>query len=57
LKKCLSDEPSAISLDELHIDDKLRFVEEPVEIMGQVVKLKAKPYSNHQGQMELQARS
>nr|GFD20917.1 putative reverse transcriptase domain-containing protein [Tanacetum cinerariifolium] len=37
--KCLSDEPSAISLDELHIDDKLRFVEEPVEIMGQVVKL------------------
>nr|GFB51312.1 putative reverse transcriptase domain-containing protein [Tanacetum cinerariifolium] len=33
LKKCLSDEPLAILLDELHIDDKLRFVEEPVEIM------------------------
>nr|GEV70231.1 putative reverse transcriptase domain-containing protein [Tanacetum cinerariifolium] len=33
LKKCLSDEPLAIPLDELHIDDKLRFVEEPVEIM------------------------
>nr|GEZ73868.1 putative reverse transcriptase domain-containing protein [Tanacetum cinerariifolium] len=32
-KKCLSDEPLAIPLDELHIDDKLRFVEEPVEIM------------------------
>nr|GEZ48417.1 hypothetical protein [Tanacetum cinerariifolium] len=32
LKKCLSDEPLAISLDEVHIDDKLRFVEEPVEI-------------------------
>nr|GFA19265.1 putative reverse transcriptase domain-containing protein [Tanacetum cinerariifolium] len=31
LKKCLSDEPLAISLDEVHIDDKLRFVEEPVE--------------------------
>nr|GEW57372.1 putative reverse transcriptase domain, ribonuclease H-like domain, aspartic peptidase domain protein [Tanacetum cinerariifolium] len=30
LKKCLSDEPLAISLDERHIDDKLRFVEEPV---------------------------
>nr|GEU70315.1 putative reverse transcriptase domain-containing protein [Tanacetum cinerariifolium] len=33
LKKCLSDEPLAIPLDELHIDDKLRFVEESVEIM------------------------
>nr|GFC81807.1 reverse transcriptase domain-containing protein [Tanacetum cinerariifolium] len=33
LKKCLSDKPLAIPLDELHIDDKLRFVEEPVEIM------------------------
>nr|GFB35125.1 putative reverse transcriptase domain-containing protein [Tanacetum cinerariifolium] len=33
LKKCISDEPFAIPLDELHIDDKLRFVEEPVEIM------------------------
>nr|GEY76586.1 putative reverse transcriptase domain-containing protein [Tanacetum cinerariifolium] len=33
LKKCLSDEPLAISLDEIHIDDKLHFVEEPVEIM------------------------
>nr|GEU79350.1 reverse transcriptase domain-containing protein [Tanacetum cinerariifolium] len=33
LKKCLSDEPLAISLDEVHIDEKLRFVEEPVEVM------------------------
>nr|GEY33145.1 hypothetical protein [Tanacetum cinerariifolium] len=33
LKKCLSDEPLAISLDEVHIDDKLRFVEEPVEVV------------------------
>nr|GEV01504.1 putative reverse transcriptase domain-containing protein [Tanacetum cinerariifolium] len=32
LKKCLSDEPLAIPLDELHIDDKLHFVKEPVEI-------------------------
>nr|GFB88616.1 putative reverse transcriptase domain-containing protein [Tanacetum cinerariifolium] len=37
-KKCLSDEPLAISLDELHIDNKLRFVEEPVEIMDQEIK-------------------
>ncbi|GJX47237.1 putative reverse transcriptase domain-containing protein [Tanacetum coccineum] len=34
LKKCLSDEP----LDEIHIDDKLYFVEEPVEIMDREVK-------------------
>nr|GEU34909.1 putative reverse transcriptase domain-containing protein [Tanacetum cinerariifolium] len=33
LKKCLPDEPLVISLDEVHIDDKLHFVEEPVEIM------------------------
>ncbi|GKG06735.1 hypothetical protein Tco_0329704, partial [Tanacetum coccineum] len=33
LKKCSSDEPLAIPLDEIHIDDKLHFVEEPVEII------------------------
>nr|GEY52123.1 putative reverse transcriptase domain-containing protein [Tanacetum cinerariifolium] len=38
LKKCLSDEPLAISLDEVHIDDKLRFVEEPIEVMDHEVK-------------------
>ncbi|GJU49301.1 putative reverse transcriptase domain-containing protein [Tanacetum coccineum] len=38
LNKCLSDEPLAISLDEIHIDDKLHFVEEPVEIMDREVK-------------------
>ncbi|GKC09157.1 putative reverse transcriptase domain-containing protein [Tanacetum coccineum] len=32
LKKCLSDEP----LDEIHTNDKLHFVEEPVEIMDPV---------------------
>ncbi|GJS85058.1 putative reverse transcriptase domain-containing protein [Tanacetum coccineum] len=36
--KCLSDEPLAIPLDEIHIDDKLHFVEEPVEIMDREVK-------------------
>ncbi|GJV26751.1 putative reverse transcriptase domain-containing protein [Tanacetum coccineum] len=38
LKKCLFDEPLAIRLDEIHIDDKLYFVEEPVEIMDREVK-------------------
>ncbi|GJX62572.1 hypothetical protein Tco_0295472 [Tanacetum coccineum] len=38
LKKCLSDEPLAVPLDEIHIDDKLRFVEEPVEIIDREVK-------------------
>nr|GEU34502.1 putative reverse transcriptase domain-containing protein [Tanacetum cinerariifolium] len=38
IKKCLSDEPLAISLDEIHIDDKLCFVEEPVEIIDRKVK-------------------
>ncbi|GKA55694.1 putative reverse transcriptase domain-containing protein [Tanacetum coccineum] len=34
LKKCLSNEP----LDEIHIDDKLHFIEEPMEIMDHEVK-------------------
>nr|GEV62175.1 putative reverse transcriptase domain-containing protein [Tanacetum cinerariifolium] len=38
LKKCLSDEPLAISLDEVHIDDKLCLVEEPVEVMDHEIK-------------------
>nr|GEY34030.1 putative reverse transcriptase domain-containing protein [Tanacetum cinerariifolium] len=38
LKKCLSDDPLAISLDEVHIDDKIRFVEEPIEVMDCKVK-------------------
>ncbi|GJR46083.1 putative reverse transcriptase domain-containing protein [Tanacetum coccineum] len=36
--KCLTDEPLVISLDEIYIDDKLYFVEEPVEIMDREVK-------------------
>ncbi|GKE54852.1 putative reverse transcriptase domain-containing protein [Tanacetum coccineum] len=39
LMKCLSDEPLAIPLDEIHIDEKLNFIEEPVEIMNREVKL------------------
>ncbi|GJV16626.1 putative reverse transcriptase domain-containing protein [Tanacetum coccineum] len=38
LKKFLSDEPLAIPLDEIHIDNKLHFVEELVEIMDREVK-------------------
>ncbi|GKA93493.1 putative reverse transcriptase domain-containing protein [Tanacetum coccineum] len=38
LKKCLSDEPFAIPLEEVHIDEKLNFIEEPVEIMDREVK-------------------
>ncbi|GKD48589.1 putative reverse transcriptase domain-containing protein [Tanacetum coccineum] len=38
LKKCLSDETFVIPLDEIHIDDKLYFIEEPVEIMDREVK-------------------
>ncbi|GJT59179.1 hypothetical protein Tco_1002712 [Tanacetum coccineum] len=37
-KKCLVDEPLAIPLDEIQIDDKLNFIEEPVEIMDREVK-------------------
>ncbi|GKF26767.1 hypothetical protein Tco_0082661 [Tanacetum coccineum] len=33
LKKCYSDEPLAVPLEGLHVDAKLHFVEEPVEIM------------------------
>ncbi|GKC16444.1 putative reverse transcriptase domain-containing protein [Tanacetum coccineum] len=38
LKKCYFDKPLAVLLDGLHIDDKLHFVEEPVEIMDREVK-------------------
>ncbi|GKD09895.1 putative reverse transcriptase domain-containing protein [Tanacetum coccineum] len=38
LKKCHADEPLAVLLDGLHLDDKLHFVEEPVEIVGREVK-------------------
>ncbi|GKB18032.1 hypothetical protein Tco_0851955 [Tanacetum coccineum] len=38
LKKCFVDEPLAIPLDEIQIDDKLHFIEEPVEIVDQEVK-------------------
>ncbi|GKE81356.1 hypothetical protein Tco_1551356 [Tanacetum coccineum] len=38
LKKCFVDKPLAIPLDEIQIDDKLHFIEEPVKIMDREVK-------------------
>nr|GFA92932.1 putative reverse transcriptase domain-containing protein [Tanacetum cinerariifolium] len=38
LKKCYADEPLAVLLDGLHFDDKLHFVEEPIEIMDREVQ-------------------
>ncbi|GKC33530.1 putative reverse transcriptase domain-containing protein [Tanacetum coccineum] len=38
LKKCLSDEDLLIPPDEIRIDEKLHFIEEPIEIMDKEVK-------------------
>ncbi|GJV60515.1 putative reverse transcriptase domain-containing protein, partial [Tanacetum coccineum] len=38
LKKCYADEPLAVPLGGLHFDEKLQFVEDPVEIMDREVK-------------------
>ncbi|GJR56576.1 putative reverse transcriptase domain-containing protein [Tanacetum coccineum] len=38
LKKCYADELLVMSLEGIHVDDKLRYVEEPVEIMEREIK-------------------
>ncbi|GJV72525.1 putative reverse transcriptase domain-containing protein [Tanacetum coccineum] len=38
LKKCYADEPLAMPLEGIHVDEKLQFVEEPVEIMKREIK-------------------
>nr|GEX36772.1 putative reverse transcriptase domain-containing protein [Tanacetum cinerariifolium] len=38
LKKCFSDESLDVLLDDIQIDDKLNFIEEPIEIMDHEVK-------------------
>nr|GEV99788.1 reverse transcriptase domain-containing protein [Tanacetum cinerariifolium] len=38
LKKCYADKPLVMSLEGIHVDDKLQFVEEPVEIMEREIK-------------------
>ncbi|GJW66668.1 hypothetical protein Tco_0121092 [Tanacetum coccineum] len=43
LKKCHVDEPLVVSLDGLHIDDKLYFIKENIEIRSQKVEAKLYP--------------
>ncbi|GJS51233.1 putative reverse transcriptase domain-containing protein [Tanacetum coccineum] len=38
LKKCLSDKSLVILLEELHVDEKFHFVEEPVDVMDREIK-------------------
>ncbi|GKE84475.1 putative reverse transcriptase domain-containing protein [Tanacetum coccineum] len=38
LKKCLSDKSLVISLEELCVDDKIHFMEEPIEVMDREIK-------------------
>ncbi|GJT71280.1 hypothetical protein Tco_1030566 [Tanacetum coccineum] len=38
LKKCYTDKPLVVLLEGIHVDDKLQFVEEPIEIMEQEIK-------------------
>nr|GEU82220.1 putative reverse transcriptase domain-containing protein [Tanacetum cinerariifolium] len=38
LKKCYADEPLIMPLEGIHVDDRLQFVEEPVEIMKREIK-------------------
>ncbi|GKG24107.1 hypothetical protein Tco_0392143, partial [Tanacetum coccineum] len=38
LNKCYSDDPLVIPLEGLQVDDKLHFVEEPVEVIDREVK-------------------
>ncbi|GJS06456.1 putative reverse transcriptase domain-containing protein [Tanacetum coccineum] len=38
LKKCYADKPLVMSLEGIHVDDKLQFVEEPIEIMEWEIK-------------------
>nr|GEX12920.1 putative reverse transcriptase domain-containing protein [Tanacetum cinerariifolium] len=38
LKKCYTDEPLAMPLERVYIDDMLQFVEKPVEIMEREIK-------------------
>ncbi|GJS86084.1 hypothetical protein Tco_0752625 [Tanacetum coccineum] len=46
LKECYADEPLAVPLDGLHIDDKLYFVEEPVEIMDREEEVSTSLHGN-----------
>nr|GEY83164.1 putative reverse transcriptase domain-containing protein [Tanacetum cinerariifolium] len=39
LKKCYADEPLVMPLKGIHVDDRLQFVEEPIEIMEREIKI------------------
>ncbi|GJV66934.1 putative reverse transcriptase domain-containing protein [Tanacetum coccineum] len=53
LKKCMADEPLAIPLDEIQVDDKLNFIEEPVEEYGLSQGLKLSVVFNCQSALDL----
>ncbi|GKE27115.1 hypothetical protein Tco_1442499 [Tanacetum coccineum] len=38
LKKCYADELVVMPLEEIHVDNKLQFIEEPIEIMEREIK-------------------
>nr|GFC20404.1 reverse transcriptase domain-containing protein [Tanacetum cinerariifolium] len=38
LKKCYADEPLVMPLEGIHVDDRIQFLEEPVEIMEREIK-------------------
>nr|GEX39936.1 reverse transcriptase domain-containing protein [Tanacetum cinerariifolium] len=46
LKKCYADEPLVIPLEGIHVDDRLQFMEEPVEIMEWEIKRLKKKYQH-----------
>ncbi|GJT07911.1 retrovirus-related pol polyprotein from transposon TNT 1-94 [Tanacetum coccineum] len=56
LKKCLSDEPLAVPLDEIHIDDKLHFVMTPVNLRGEDQEVKTSRNYHYQSSMGTQER-
>ncbi|GJS92549.1 putative reverse transcriptase domain-containing protein [Tanacetum coccineum] len=47
LKKCMADENLVIPLEEIQLDDKLHFIEEPVEIMNREIIMANLPPLNH----------
>ncbi|GJS44984.1 hypothetical protein Tco_0595105 [Tanacetum coccineum] len=57
LKKCLSDEPLAVPLDEIHIDDKATLLKNHEKSWCVDQERRRKSYSHHQSSMELQERS
>ncbi|GJQ89828.1 putative reverse transcriptase domain-containing protein [Tanacetum coccineum] len=47
LKKCMANENLVIPLEEIQLDDKLHFIEEPVEIMDREIIMANLPTPNH----------